>query len=395
MSQSIKGVILVADGEAATRDVLRFYLQRSGYQVLQVEDGQDALIEMTKVQPDMILADVSLPGISGNHLCRMVKGNPDTRNIYFILMTPINDTSEMETTIDALSVGADDNITKPLRGQELLARVGSAFRTISMQKEIKQQNRELTAYREKVQHDIELAARLQMSLLPEIGAVGPYQYTHRYQPVSGVGGDIYSISPLPYGGVALLIADISGHGVAASLISAMLKASFENHIRSRGGPLTWAQCINRDLVRNTLEEQYATAVLAKLDPMGGSLTYVCAGHEPPIYIARGASDKSSSPVILGGASYPLGMDEAMSYTEHTIEFAPEDRLILYTDGLVEAESASQKTMGGQGLVQFCSALPTKLEGSAAFLLNCAQQFISPCEFSDDVTLVIIDHLNAT
>ena len=392
MSKSAKGVVLVADGEVASRDVLHFYLKRSGYQVLQVEDGQDALIEMTKVQPDLILADLSLPGISGSSLCKMIKGNPDTRDIYFILMMPVND-SDIDATVDALSVGADDTITKPLRGQELLARVGSAFRTISMQKEIKQQNRELTAYREKVQRDIELAARIQMSLLPEIGAIGPYQYTYRYQPVGGIGGDIYVISPLPYGGVAFLIADISGHGVAASLISAMVKTSFENHIRARGGPLTWAQCMNRDLARNTLEEQYATAILAKLDPMADTLTYVCAGHEPPIYIAKGASKESSGPIVLSGASHPLGMDEGMSFMEHTIAFAQDDRLILYTDGLIEAESVSQKILGGEGLLQLCSALPTDMEASATLLFQQAQQFISPNEFSDDVTLVVIDHFD--
>jgi sigma-B regulation protein RsbU (phosphoserine phosphatase) len=392
LPSTIKGIVLVADFEAAIRDMLHFYLKRSGYQVIQAEDGQDALIEMTNVQPDLILADLALPGISGDRLCKMLKGNVETKDVYFILMTPVNDNIDSDVTIDALSIGADDTITKPLRSQELLARVDSAFRIIGMQKEIKQQNRELTNYRESVQRDLELASRLQIGLLPEIGTVSPYQYTHRYQPVGGIGGDIYAIAPLPYGGVALMTADVSGHGVTAALISAIVKASFESHIRSRGGPQTWAQCINRDLVRNTLDEQFATAVLAKLDPMDGTLTYVCAGHQPPIFIAGGASDKPQRPDALRHASYPLGMDESMSFKEHSIPFAPNDRLILYTDGLVESESDAQRNLGSEGLLQCCSALPAQLEDAATYIFQRAQQFIAPREFADDVTLVVIDCL---
>jgi sigma-B regulation protein RsbU (phosphoserine phosphatase) len=372
--------------------MLLFYLKRSGYQVIQAEDGQDALIEMTKVRPDLVLADLALPDISGDQLCKMLKGDPETKEIYFILMTPVNDSADIDITIDALSIGADDTIDKPLRSQELLARVDSAFRTIGMQKEIKQQNLELTAYREKVQRDLELAASLQTSLLPEIGAVSSYQYTHRYQPVGGISGDIYAITALPYGGVALMIADVSGHGVTAALISAIVKTSFENHIRSRGGPLNWAQCMNRDLMRKTLEEQFATAFLALLDPMEGTLTYVCAGHEPAICIPTDDSGKTQSPVVLQSSSGPLGVDESMSFSEHTIAFAPKGRLILYTDGLVESESNSQKSLGGEGLVKYCSKLPRKLESAASYVLQKAKRFIEPREFSDDVTLVIIDHL---
>ncbi|MDR2560618.1 MAG: fused response regulator/phosphatase [Holophagales bacterium] len=397
MPQSIRGVVLVADGEAAIRDMLLFYLKRSGYQVIQAEDGQDALIEMTRVRPDLILADLPLPEIPGDQLCKMVKGSSETREIYFILMIPTDSEAGIDVTVDALSVGADDTISKPLRSQEMLARVESAFRIIEMQKEIKLQNRELTIYREKVQGEMELASRLQMSLLPDVGTIAPYQYTHRYQPVGGIGGDIYAITPLPYGGVALLIADVSGHGVTAALISAIVKTSFEYHIRGRGGPLAWAQSMNRDLKRNTMDEQFATALLAKFDPAAGTLTYVCAGHVPPIYVPSGVSGATenstpAAPIALGGGSPPLGMDEGMSFAEHTIDFALGDRLVLYTDGLVESESESGNNLGSEGLLQCCSALPADLEDAASQLFLRAREFIEPNEFADDVTLVVVDYL---
>ena len=84
------------------------------------------------------------------------------------------------------------------------------------------------------------------------------RYTHRYLPAEGIGGDIYSIVKLPDGGVALMIADVSGHGVTAALISAMVKIFFEGQVRQSLDPLAWAQAMNRDLTRHTMEEQFAT-----------------------------------------------------------------------------------------------------------------------------------------
>jgi serine phosphatase RsbU (regulator of sigma subunit) len=231
---------------------------------------------------------------------------------------------------------------------------------------------------------------LQASLLPEPGNAGPYRYSHRYQPFEGLGGDIYAIAPLPYGGVALMIADVSGHGVTSALISALVKTSFENQIRSRGGPLGWAQGMSRDLARNTLEEQYATAILAKLDPMENTLTYVCAGHDPPIFIGGGSSEKPQNPALLHGASHPLGMIGSMAFTEHSVAFAPNDRLVLYTDGLVEAESSSQVSLGTEGLLKLCSKLPPALEEATGYLFQKARKQISDHDFSDDVTLVLVD-----
>jgi sigma-B regulation protein RsbU (phosphoserine phosphatase) len=391
--QTAKGIVLIADGEAGTRDVLHFYLRRSGYQVIQVADGHEVMLELDKVRPDMIIADLGLAEVSGDRLCRAVKHNPDTRNIYFILMLPLGDVvaADIDTTVDALSIGADDTITKPLRSHELLARVGSAFRIIAMQKEIVQRNRELVTYRENMQRDIELAARLQTSLLPDAGALGHYRYACRNQPFVGIGGDVYAMVELPYGGVALMVADVSGHGVTAALISAIVRISFQIHIRSRGGPLSWAQGMNRDLARNTLEEQYATALLARLDAESGTFTYVCAGHEPPIHIPGGASARPRKPAALHGSNHPLGMDAESVFTENAVPFVPGDRMVLYTDGITESQSESNRALETKGLLRLCAELPPGLACPAEALIAGARQFISPREFSDDVTLMVVDY----
>lgn len=386
-----KGVVLVVDDEAQIRDILSFYLKRSGYQVLIAENGARALEEMGKVQPDLILSDLRMPEMSGDAFCRRVKGDPATRDIYFVLVSAMDGTA---SKIGGLNLGADDMIAKPFHAQEVLAKVESAFRIIAMQKEIKRQNQELTRFRERVTAELALAASLQMGLLPTLPGVAPgFRYTHRYLPAEGIGGDIYTILPLPEGGLALMLADVSGHGVTAALISAMVKTSFESQVRLGGGPLDWAQGMNRYLAQNTLAEQFATAFLARLDPALGEMRYVVAGHEAPFRLPGGAQGGLHRPEPLTGQGFMLGLDEALPFSERTTPLLKGDRLILYTDGLVEVEREDRRLFGTEGLLKTCAELPADAEAAADRIIEAARDFNEPAPFTDDVTLLLLDQVD--
>jgi len=385
-----KGVVLVVDDEAQIRDILAFYLKRAGYQILLAENGRMALQEMAKLPPDLILSDMRMPEMAGDELCLEVKGKAETRDIYFILITALDGTT---SKIGGLNLGADDMITKPFHAQEVMAKVESAFRLIAMQKEIKRQNQELTRSQERMTAELALAARLQMGLLPVVpGQAAGIRYTHRYLPAEGIGGDIYSIVPMPEGGAALLIADVSGHGVTAALISAMVKTFFEAQVRLGGTPLDWATAMNRDLARSTLLEQFATAFLAYLDPETNSLRYVVAGHDSPIHIPQGARGGLHHPSQLSGKGFMLGIDENLPFTEQSCAFQAGDRLILFTDGLVEVEREDRSLLGHEGLLRLCSELPQDAEQAAEQIVEQVRIYNDPAPFLDDVTLVMIDRM---
>ncbi len=160
-----KGVVLVVDDEAPIRDILSFYLKRAGYQVLLAENGRMALEEMAKLRPDLILSDLRMPEMAGDELCQAVKGDPRTRDTFFVLVTALDG---LASKIGGLNLGADDMISKPFHAQEVMAKVESAFRIISMQKEIKRQNVELTRFQDRMTAELALAGRLQLGLLPQI-----------------------------------------------------------------------------------------------------------------------------------------------------------------------------------------------------------------------------------
>jgi sigma-B regulation protein RsbU (phosphoserine phosphatase) len=383
-----KGVVLVVDDEAPIRDILSFYLKRAGYQVLLAEHGRMALEEMERLRPDLILSDLRMPEMAGDELCQAVKGDPRTRDLFFVLVSAMDG---LGAKIGGLNMGADDMISKPFHAQEVMAKVESAFRMISMRKEIKRQNLELTRFQDRMTAELALAARLQMGLLPSLpGLASDFSYTHRYLPAEGIGGDIYTIVPLPDRSVAFMIADVSGHGVTAALISAMVKTFFESQLRFGGGPLAWAQGMNRDLTRSTLAEQFATAFLAQLDPVRGTIRYVSAGHPAPLLIHQGTRGGRNHLSVLGGKGFMLGLEEDLPFKEQVRGFDPGDRLVFYTDGLVEVEREDRMLLGEEGLLEFCADLPADREAAADQVIEKTIAFNHPAPFADDVTLVLLD-----
>lgn len=385
-----KGVVLVVDDEAPIRDILTFYLKRSGYQVLSAGNGQQALEEMGKLRPDLIISDLRMPVMTGDELCKRVKGSDETKDTYFIIVSAMDGTA---SRIGGLSIGADDIIAKPFHAQEVMAKVDSAFRLIAMQKEIKRQNRELSAFQTRVEGEVALAARLQSGLLPALpGRLEGAAFTHRYLPAAGIGGDIYALAPLAEGHLGLMIADVSGHGVGAALVSAMVKTSFENHARLGLDPLAWAVGMNTDLVRNTLDDQFATVWLGCLDLRTHQLRHVVAGHPEPIRIRQGGRGGLHPPDLLTGKGFMLGLDEGLPFQAQETQLFPGDRLILYTDGLVEVEREDRAMLGEEGLLRLCGDLPETPEAAAGFLIAQAQAFNAPVPFQDDVTLVVLDRV---
>jgi sigma-B regulation protein RsbU (phosphoserine phosphatase) len=198
------------------------------------------------------------------------------------------------------------------------------------------------------------------------------------------------MAPLQDGSIAMMIADVSGHGVTAALISAMVKTSFENQVRLGGEPLAWAKGMNEDLCRSTLAEQFATAWLGCLEPALNRIRYVVAGHCAPLRIVGGAKGGLQRSEVLQGRGFMLGLEVELPFMEQEVEFLPMDRLVLYTDGLVEVERPDRAMLQEAGLRRICAELPAGAEEAADAVIAQATAFNHPTPFEDDVTLVILD-----
>src|SRR6267142_4004926 len=156
-NQPITGTILVADDQSSNRELLEELLTTQGFRVIGVADGAAALEELSRVQADLVLLDVMMPGMNGFEVCERIKANPDTYLIPVIMITALSDKHDR---LEGIKVGADDFLSRPVDRTELLARVRSLLK-------LKQRTDEL-----------ERAESVLFSLARSIEGKDPYTHGH-------------------------------------------------------------------------------------------------------------------------------------------------------------------------------------------------------------------------
>jgi phosphoserine phosphatase RsbU/P len=224
--------------------------------------------------------------------------------------------------------------TEPFAFVILLAGMGwaAAQRTISDQQRLVSIEREL-----------EIARTIQKSILPEsVPAVQGLDIAVRYEPMTAVAGDFYDFVRLDDGRLGVLVADVSGHGVPAALIASMLKMAFASHTADAADPAQLLSKLNAAMC-GKFSAHFVTAVYAVVDHARGTLTYSGAAH-PPILLSRdgSAQELAENGLMLGAFSFA-------QYTNASVSLSRGDRLLLYTDGLVEASNTNAEEFGAERL----------------------------------------------
>ncbi len=235
-----------------------------------------------------------------------------------------------------------------------------------------------------LQRDLELANRIQRQFLPaESPQIAEYEFFHFYQPASHVGGDFYDYIRLPRGRLAVVVADVSGHGLAAAMITARLKAELPSCLLTASGPAEAVLRLNTRLTPG-LDEHFVTLVVCVLDPARREVTMVNAGHLPPLLRL---SDGSVSEIGREQSGLPLGVVDGTGYQQHSLHVPPGGLLLIYSDGISEAMNDAEEAYGVQ---RIRSHLET-LRGSAGCvgrrIVDDVAEFTEGRSQADDMCLV--------
>src|ERR1700677_4542270 len=315
--------------------LLQSVLDAEGFRTLTASDGASAR-ELSRTQaPDLILLDVVMPGESGFETCAKLKSDPKTADIPIIFLSAQDD---VKSKVRGLKVGGVDYVTKPVHGEEVLARVRVHLR-------IGETNRAITRQH---QAQIEELRDAQQAILVRPEDCPEASFAVYFEQLEGAGGDFYDVVSVDADVFGYFVADVSGHGASAAFLPSAIKAL----LRQYSGPLFSPEDTMRgvdSVMRQMLgEEQYLTACYAHLNRRTRRLSVVSAGH-PPLIVVR-VSGKVNAVEMDGD---PLGMFSALMLQRKDLRVSPGDRLFLYSDGLIESSPGGGRREGTDRLMEAC------------------------------------------
>jgi len=237
------------------------------------------------------------------------------------------------------------------------------------------------------ERELTLARRIQESFLLSEFPRRPQFEVHAVNLSSRqVSGDFYDVVPLGTDGAMLAIADVSGKGVPAALLSSMLQAALRTHATTGRSLSEVMAGINALVCQRAITGQFATFFLAAIHDRDMVLRSVNAGHNPPVLIR---ADGSQTPLETGGLV--VGMMEGMPYEEGAVTLRAGDRVVLYTDGVTEAQRADGEMFGEERLAALLSGIPARLSAREQVeqVLVGLRTFMAGVELQDDVTVMVL------
>jgi sigma-B regulation protein RsbU (phosphoserine phosphatase) len=367
MSNNSRAQILVVDDDAMSRKILVQLLASAGYESRECEDGAKALQIIRAKQPSLLLLDFDMPELNGAEVLKRLRAdnNPAVAQIPAIMLTGHG--SE-ESEVRCLQAGADDFVTKPINAAVLRARIETQLRLRSMRRQLERQNDELEEWRRNLERDLAAARLTQQSLIPQKPPALPgWEVAACYRPVIQVGGDIYGWLHMKDGRMLFWIADGTGHGAAAALLTTLAKLLFHHGSMEHDGPASVMEAVNEDFRSIFGARSFMTAMCVAVDPSTGKASVVGAGH-PPLLITRCTGVTES----IASIAPPLGLIERPHFAETVVDLQVGDAFLLYTDGLFGASQGERVRLTPERLAKMldhsassATALLTQILSQAA------------------------------
>ena len=394
-TRSLSPRLLVVDDDKIMRTLVVRGLSDAGFmEIHEAEDGLAAREYLTGHTVDVVITDVMMPRVDGLELIRWAKQHyPEIVWIIFSSM------DTFDTAVEAIHLGAFDFLAKPpnLKQLEISLRNALAHRQLVQEKEALHRSLEqrvlqleglcriLGDQAEQISQDLRRAEIIQKALLPQMPPAMRGLSVHSlYRPGHFVGGDLYDVIAVDEDKVAIYVADASGHGVSAAMLSVLFKQRLPR-ITTPGAAIRPAVAlakINDELFRDvTAPGMFVTAVYCLIDTAQATVDIASAGH-PPVHLVR-ANGKASLIERTGPA---LGLHADAAFKETHIDLRSGDRLFLYSDGLTDLAGAGP---GKQDVLvkRLCTTELT----AASFLKEQLAQLpsVSACE-RDDITMVLVE-----
>src|SRR6266404_7393698 len=376
--------ILVVDDDSSTRHLLVRTLTAACYACRESENGAETLARVRNDAPALLLLDYDMPGLNGAEVLKKLRNDP-TPGVAQIPTIMLTGHGGEDSEVLCLEAGADDFVTKPIHPAVLRARIETQLRLRSMRDQLLKQNEELEAWRQNLEQDLAAARLTQQSLIPPKPPTLPgWEVAALYRPVIQVGGDIYGWLRMRDGRILFWIADATGHGASAALLTALAKLLFYHGCVEHDAPAAIMQAVNNDFRNIFGARSFMTAMCVALDPTSGRANVVGAGH-PPLLIARhdGGADSVAS------SAPPLGLVERARFIETIVNLRRREAFVLYTDGLFGAANGEKPRLTPEQLAKMIDPSAPSAEALLMSMMNQAMPADSEHSLPDDVAALAV------
>ncbi|WP_110926594.1 fused response regulator/phosphatase [Bacillus massiliglaciei] len=325
--------ILIVDDNKVNLFVIEKILKRAGYTDFVSLNSAKEMFDYLQVDSekpvetsvDIILLDIMMPEIDGIEACRRLQNIPHLRDIPVIFVTALEDSNKVA---EALDVGGIDYIMKPINKIDLLARIRVGLRLKYEKDWHKMQD-------EKIRNELDLSMQVQTSLLSEPIVNDHFFINASHLPANKLAGDMYYWHKIDQNRYGIILLDMMGHGITASLVCMFISSVLRDAIRIHTDPVSvitelnrWMNLLNKS---ENLVHYYFTAVYLIIDTNKKTVEYVNAGH-PPGY----ARLDDGQMIEMDKGCTPVGLFPEMKISKSIIEYQNNIQILLFTDGVMEA-----------------------------------------------------------
>ena len=393
--------ILVVDDQEANVRLLEGMLRIAGYASIESTMDPTEVCELhRKNRYNLILLDLQMPGMDGFQVMEGLKEIEEDGYLPVLVIT-----AQPAHKLRALEAGAKDFVSKPFDLAELRARVHNILEVRLLHLETKNHSkvleetvRELEASREvirlktlaerkKSEQELALAQETQESLLPRVLPQFENFRIHAFNnPTRYVGGDFYDFLQLSSGEWVGVLADVSGKGMSAALLSSMVLGALSMEFHSRTQPQEVLNRVNRLLCEKSLPCQFVTLFLFLLSPDGMG-QFISAGHNPA-YLFRSATGTVEE--LVSNANV-LGLFDYVFYESSAFRLDKGDILVVYSDGLTDAQNHQEDMFGEERLLEIIrQEAPSGSHALKQKFLKAIEEFTQGMPQTDDITFVVVE-----
>lgn len=384
----VKGTILIAEDDTESIAVYKRYLHSAGFDTLIYTDGKEALEGIKEHKPDIILLDLKLPSLHGLDIIYFLRKNKEYR-VPVIICTAYD---EFKNEFEIRSYPKVEYLPKPLPRDKFLEAVERFAPEISEEElQAQEEERELSNEELQIQEDMEKARGVQAKLLPEsLPDLVGFDVGTFYCSCKDVGGDYFDIIPIDNDHIGFMVADVSGKGVSGAMVMVMIRSVLKLVAPNSISPRQTLIDTNALIAKDMKLGMFVTCLYMVLNEKSREITVCCAGHNPAAIWRQ----KTSRVDYMKPSGMALGITDSPvfrnSLKEEKIMLGTYDRVVTYTDGVVEAMSPDYEEYGEDRLADL---IKTNAAKSSEDLIDIIYQDLMEFEDTaprhDDVTIVTI------